>query len=252
MSLKNDLIACLPPFEDKALKVVQKQGTDDIIDYILYVHAAYANDYDLIFEFFECPRVYDSAVDLWTFLKNNLVYNAETGKDQSVKGPSAILQDSSGVDCKHYSLFIGGVLDAISRNAQDSWSWAYAFASDTDPVYPTHVFVVIFDGKTQYWIDPCLSSFDKRKKYVYLKFEQPMALYVISGVDDGSGSVNNAGVIDVDKTVAWQSFLALLNMDYLGLKTLFLTYPAVVESPVKSYCMQMGYDYNQLQIFLNS
>jgi hypothetical protein len=252
MTLKQDLINTLPPYGNTKIKVVQKQGTADIEEYMMLAHEGFGEDYDTIYHFFDTGNTFDTCDRIWAFLKYDLSYNAESGKDQSVKGPSGILHNSPGVDCKHYSLFAGGVLDAIKRNEGDGFEWCFAFASETDPTYPTHVFVIVKDKGREIWIDPCLSSFNQRKNYLLLKREKPMALYVINGTSDGAAINQQPKNIDVDSGKSWASFLALLNLDFASLKNLFLDNPQVVSGPIRAYCNEMGFDYNQLITFLNS
>jgi hypothetical protein len=111
-------------------------------------------------------NVYDTASGLWDFCKDNIKYSEESEAVQTVAQPKIILEKGKG-DCKHYSLFIGGILDSLSRKGYPI-NWVYRFASynpfdDT----PGHVFVVIKDNENdrEIWIDPVLSSFDYHKPF---------------------------------------------------------------------------------------
>jgi hypothetical protein len=246
MSLRSDMLVVLPPYGALQRDIIQKQGTNDIIDYVLEEHEEYETDYDAICEFFDTGTLRGTCINIWNFLKYNLKYNAEPESNQTTKSPAAILQPNITVDCKHYSLFIAGVLDAICRQYAPGWDWNYYFVSDTDVNNITHVFVVACDANEEYWIDPCLAMFDQRKKYILTKRYGRM-LSKISGVNDGVGKL-----VDVDKQVAWISFLTMITMNFCGIKDIILSDMATTENMVKPYCISNGFDYDQLIRFINA
>lgn len=246
MSLRADMLAVLPPFGNLQRDIIQKQGTNDIINYVLEEHFEYEADYDKICEFFDTGTLRGTCINIWNFLKYNLNYEAEPESDQTTKSPAAILQPAVTVDCKHYSLFAAGVLDALCRNYEDGWNWAYYFVSDTDVNEVTHVFVCAWDDNDEFWIDPCLTMFDQRKKYILTKKYGRM-LSKISGIVDGGGTV-----IDVNQDVAWTSFLTLVNMNFLGIKDIILNDMATTATMVKPYCINNGFDYDQLIRFVKA
>ncbi len=93
----------------------------------------------------------------------------------TVKSPAAILATGYG-DCKHYSLFAGGVLQSLGI------PFAYRFASYRDyDKQPQHVFVVINPGKNEIWLDPVVGQYDYKKPYKHAT-DRKMALYSISGM----------------------------------------------------------------------
>jgi hypothetical protein len=258
MSFKQTLIDALPPFRNERVLIKKHQGTNDIIVEILEAHTHFGRDYDRIYEYFDTGNIYGTCQKIWNFEKQNLTYDAETGKDQSSKSPSAILHPGERVDCKHYALFASGILDAIKQNDNVKWDWFYRFASDKDYNNVSHVFVVVTDGKTEIWIDPCLSNFDQRKKYIVTKDEQPMALYRISGIND---IVPDKGkTVDVDKQTAFRSFLIMLQKNMFArtingtslIKTLMNDNPAITNGPVKAWFIDQGFNWNQVEQFLNS
>lgn len=163
----------LPPYEDKRVVLVTDQGTKDIINEILHTHNDHKGDYDRIYRQFDCDGDTNATCKkIWDFLKYNLKYRAESGEVQSVRSPAAILS-KSGVDCKHYSLFIAGVLDAIKRNQGDAFDWVYRFASYNHEAVPGHVFVVVNDNGNEYWVDPVLDYYNERKRPTYKIDKKP-------------------------------------------------------------------------------
>ena len=247
LSVKN-LLSCLPPFKNKKETLVGHQDTKDIIREILKTHNIYTDDYDKIFEYFDTGDIFETSKAIWTFLRYNLTYQEESGEQQSVKSPAAILQPGDYVDCKHYSLFAGGILGALQAAYPDNWTWAYRFATDKKgSKEPTHVFVVVFDGKNEIYIDPCFATFDYKKSYNYYEDQQPMSLVRISGPQTQSPSKT----IEVNTKVAWPSFLTCINENYFSLKNLLLAHPDITTTALKDYCEQNKYDYNQLINFLS-
>lgn len=240
----------LPPFRNEKVIIKERQGTNDIIKEILKTHEQYTGDYDRIFEFFDTVDIYITSHGIWNFLKYNLRYNAESDGEQSVKSPSAILHPGEHIDCKHYSLFAGGLLDAIKRNMADSWNWCYRFVSYYPGEDYGHVFVVVNDNGKEIWIDPVLTNFDQRKKYYSSIDKQPMSLVKISGIGDIDPAPQ--GNITVNKRVAWTSFLTAINMNLFSIRELLKTNPGITSGALKNYCSSQGFDYSQLQAFLDA
>ena len=179
----------LPAFRGAKKFVVQDQGVNDIIGEILNAHKVYASHYDKIAPKFWKGSTKKTAAYLWQWCKDHLPYKIEPDKHQSTKSPSAIIAQAmagSGYnDCKHYSQFIGGILDALKRQGKPV-NWVYRFANYRDyGNTPHHVFIVAKDQKNEIWIDPVLNSFDYKKPYSNAidKKINPMALYQISGTN---------------------------------------------------------------------
>jgi hypothetical protein len=173
----NVLMGQLAPFQNRREMLESDQSTGDIINAILDAHKRHAGDYAKISSFFNAGSNRDTARKIYNFLKGNVKYIIEPGSKQTVKSPSAILAQGYG-DCKHYSLFAGGILQNLRI------PFAYRFASyRVFNKEPQHVFVVVNPGtKNEIWIDPVLNKFDYKKAYTYATDRKPMALYSISGV----------------------------------------------------------------------
>lgn len=156
MSITIDtLLKKLPPYRDKWVTLHERQTVKDIISEVLEAHEHFAPYYDKIALYFDSETVEGICDKLYRFLKKNIKYREETEDEQSSALPTGILTRGYG-DCKHYSGFSGGVLDALRRSGK-SIDWNYRFASykilSSDP---HHVFIVVHDpghGK-EFWIDP--------------------------------------------------------------------------------------------------
>jgi hypothetical protein len=173
----NVLMGQLAPFKNRQEMLESDQSTGDIINAILNAHKRHAGDYAKISSFFNAGSSRDTARKIYNFLKGNVKYIIEPGSKQTVKSPSAILAQGYG-DCKHYSLFAGGILQNLGI------PFNYRFASyRVFNKEPQHVFVVVNPGtKNEIWIDPVLNKFDYKKAYTYATDRKPMALYSISGI----------------------------------------------------------------------
>jgi hypothetical protein len=170
------ILGRLNPYQAQERKIVEDQSTGDIISAITTSHEKYKPEYKKIALFFKGSNPKQTGKKLFDFLKNNVRYIIEPGDKQTVKSPAAILAQGHG-DCKHYSLFAGGVLQQLGV------PFAYRFASyKTFDPQPGHVFVVINPGTSnEIWVDPVLTSFDYKKPYTHAK-DKRMALYTVSGI----------------------------------------------------------------------
>jgi hypothetical protein len=169
-----------------------EQSVKDIMNEVLDSHAAFKGDYDCIADYFNDA---DPLRSLFNFCKKFLPYRAEDEEDQTSRSPIAILMlaDNWGVDCKHYSGFIAGVIDACNRAGYSNYDWCYRFAS-YDPFDSTkeHVFVVVNPGGNEIWLDPApieengtyiKRSFNDRKAMPFYITDKilPMSLNRITG-----------------------------------------------------------------------
>lgn len=182
---RNDILGRLTPYYGNKVKLTESQSTNDIIKEILNAHKKYSSDYDKIAPQFWRGSVKASCKYVFNFLKKNVKYKIEPDSRQSVKSPAAILATGANGgfnDCKHYSLFFAGLLDAWKRSGKKI-NFCYRFANyrflDNKP---HHVFVVVNPGSNEIWCDAVLGSFDLKKQYVNKIDKKPMALYSISGV----------------------------------------------------------------------
>lgn len=183
-----DIIGILPAYKNSRVKVVENQNTSDIMRLINTAHEATKKDYDKISEKFWKGNARETARYLFDFLKRNVEYDIEPGKAQTVKTPSAILNERHG-DCKHYAGFIVGVVDSLNRKGYPvSGGYMYINSHDNSTNYH-HVFGVVTDTETgrEYYTDPIYNRFDIRKPVNKSKFV-PMALYMVSGESSAVGA----------------------------------------------------------------
>ncbi len=244
MVSKSVVLSLLPVFQNKKELVSWRQSTNALMKKIIETHEEYESEYDLIYPLFDTGDIYSTCRSLWDFCKYELKYTAESEADQTVKSPAGILQPNEKIDCKHYSLFIGGVIGAIKDNEAEPWDWCYRFACYDGTKTVEHVFVVVKLPGQEIWIDPVLSSFDYHKKPSYFVDKKPMAVYKISGVSEPVKSAT------VGKRRAESDFLVLLNLNALSLKTLLQNNPAILNGSFKDWYITNGFDFDHLKVIL--
>ena len=177
----------LTPYTNSKKTLVHDQQVSDIMSAMLNAHTKYATEYNKIAQSFAGRDVKSTAHNIYSFLKKNVNYVIEDDDNQMIKSPSAILYTgkSTGSDCKNYSLFTAGVLDALNRMGFPiNWTFRFASYKMFDKM-PHHVFVVINpDTNNEIWIDPVLNGFDYKKQYYYKTDKKPknMSLIALSGI----------------------------------------------------------------------
>lgn len=183
----NSLYKYLTPYKNKSSVLVQDQNVPDIITGMLNAHKIYAKEYDKIAPAFKGRTNLETGRKIYNYLKNNVKYVVEPDEKQTLKSPSAILftGNTTGSDCKNYSLFTGGILSALNRRgAKINWAYRYASYRMFDKI-PHHVFVVINpDTDKEIWIDAVLPKYNWKKQYNYKtdKKVNDMALISLSGI----------------------------------------------------------------------
>lgn len=252
MVSKSDVLTALPPFRNEFKLVTWRQSTNRLIKEILKAHETYISDYDKIYKMFDRIDINQTAGGLWDFCKYDLRYTAESDTEQTVRSPAAILQPNAQIDCKHYSLFIGGVLDAIKQNENDNWNWCYRFASYDSSKTIEHVFIVVKNKNKEIWVDPVLSSFNQHKQPSYYIDETPMPIYSISGVPGSGDSSASEKMVTVGSKRAEIDFLVMVNKNVLSLKTLLNGNPEITYGSFKRWYEGKGFDFNQLKLILKA
>jgi len=234
-----------PEYHDE-LKV-NRQKEKDLIKWILFAHEKFASQYDTIVPYVVEKDIYSTGKNIFDCLKYNFVYDAEGEGDQTVRSLSRIVNDGEPIDCKHYALVSGGLLDAINRNYYPV-NWFYRFASyDNDPV-AKHVFVVFMYQGKEIYLDPVFGRYNQHDKINFYLDRKPqdMAIYMLSGPPAASGAVK------VSSKLAETNFLVLVNQNWNGLKTLLNSNKAILNNQVKPWYIANGYNFQNLLNILNN
>lgn len=173
---RETILRTLPAFKDQWVVLKDEQGVNDIVREIEKSHKLFSGYYDNFALYFADGSIDEICDRLYKFCKKNIRYQEEPEETQTSKLPSAMLVEGHG-DCKHYSSFCAGVLDALRRQGYKI-NWCYRFASykafDKDP---HHVFVVVNDRGREIWIDPTPGAETRTPIWILdKKFYCPMAL----------------------------------------------------------------------------
>ena len=130
---------------------------------------------------------------------------------QILRSPSALLVSNDiGIDCKGYATFANGVMDAYRRKTGKNFDVYYRFASyDVFDNTPQHVFAVVKDKGTEFWIDPVLEQFDEKKQPYFYKDKKikNMALIAMSGINDANTNYNESIGSTMGDTPWWEAVL---------------------------------------------
>lgn len=184
--LRLDMLRVLPPFRGMEDVIDPDQSTRSIVKEMLQAHRIFADHYDTIADLWMTGQLNRVPRRLFDFCASKLRYVEEDTEEQTTRSPAGILVMRE-VDCKHYSGFIAGVLDAINRTGAYYYDWYYRFASEDllDP-RPHHVFIVIKgEDEKEVWIDPVpnVGGYDTRPVYYWRYDKKPktMALKRLSG-----------------------------------------------------------------------
>lgn len=147
------LIGQLPPYQDEWIVIHPRQEVKDIMREVCEAHDEFAEHYDKIALYFDADNTEKICEKLYSFCKKYIKYKEESEDSQTSALPTGILTRGQG-DCKHYSGFCAGILDALNR-AGKNIDWHYRFASYKPLIKtPHHVFVVVKDNEGEIWIDP--------------------------------------------------------------------------------------------------
>lgn len=150
------VLSRLPAYRDQWQVVTGNQDVGDIIKEIVYCQRKFGKYYDRFSDLFLRDTVAEIADALHEFCELEIEYREETVKVQSSAIPTGILLRGRG-DCKHYALFIAGVLASLNRLYGLGIKWWFYFAGyEPGDQEPYHVFVAVWDpvAKEEIWIDP--------------------------------------------------------------------------------------------------
>lgn len=158
---KKELLRALGSVPAQSKVLVEDQTVRDIMEAMKMKHRECAAYYDSIYPYFEADSLYDVAKGLWKFCRKTFVYDVEGLDDQRVSSPATMLRRGHN-DCKGYSLFIAGILDAMKRAGLYKFTWCYKYVpASLLSGELGHVFVVINPKTDNIWVDAVLPTFDQ-------------------------------------------------------------------------------------------
>jgi hypothetical protein len=194
MKTANEILQYLPKYNGNVELITNNQSVEDIMDAMKSFHEKFSKDYDKVAPYFMGRNDWETAENIFLFLKKNCSYYIEGLEGQTVRNPSAILATGKidGIDCKNYALFIGGILDAINRTGQLKIPFAYRFAqTDFFEDYYNHVFIVVHPGTSkEFFIDPIPEVKKMDDRFAIYSFKDKKfqsMLYGVSGTQKKIG-----------------------------------------------------------------
>lgn len=226
------------------------QSTDDIINAVLEQHELNKPAFKKFAKHFDSKDVYTVCRKLWEFVHYNLNYKAEPNT-QSVKSVSKMLMDANtgkGNDCKHFSGFIAGCLDALNI------PFVYRFAA-YDGKIPTHVYVVAKHGE-DIICDAVLPYFDSEKTPTYKidinpKKKNNMPLIRMTGFPATIGytakEIAAHKIAVAAAAVPRGAFLSLVALNVHGLATKMKQAIAKDSKKVEAFWYKFGGDFSKLK-----
>jgi hypothetical protein len=229
MVTKDFLLRKLQPFENNKNYLVQDQTTNDIVKGIEATHKKYCSEYDKIYKYFVGSSITETAENVFNFLKKNIPYKPESGSKQCLHSPTAILCLNKYFDCKSYSLFTNGIMDAYRRNNNKNFDLYFRYAGyASNNIEHVFALVKLNGGKKYIWIDPVLPTFDERKQPKIIEDKKiNMALVEINGIPNRNIQMNRNNIlppyVSAGKTyesVGAISFIGKKNIGYCNNSTI--------------------------------
>lgn len=118
---------------------------------------------------------FESAGNVWSFLKNQIQYRKDPDTKQMIRMPNRLVKDGYG-DCKSYSLFAASFLGAMG------YPVAFRYASYSSSGIPSHVYVVTRDEQgREIIVDGVWRKFNSEKRY-QSKQDFAMQTMTLSGI----------------------------------------------------------------------
>jgi hypothetical protein len=175
----SQLETLLPSFKGDEDIISQHQTEKGIVREVLAAHKRYAWQYDLIAGLYTTYDEYSLCKELYDFCRKYLPYIAESKEYQSTRSLAGIMATRKTLksDCKHYSGFIGGVLDAVGRINGYGIDWNYRFAGYENDNDMNHVYIVcVLSTGQEIWLDPAPIFNSFTQSYTQREFNDRMAI----------------------------------------------------------------------------
>lgn len=176
------MIYNLPPYKKKLVLSYENAITGDIIDTLNKCFPSAKKDVLLFAENFRSNDIYQSAYQIWKFVRENVKYKRDPDGIQVIQHPPALirrgLDANGGGDCKSMSLTISSLLSSLgAKNVR------LRYVSFQPDLVPTHVYTIFEYNNRDVPVDSVLTKFDYEKPFTYKK-DYPMNVYQLSGVSD--------------------------------------------------------------------
>jgi len=201
------MIYNLPPYKKKFILSYENAITGDIIDTLNKCFPSAKKDVLLFAENFRSNNIYDSAFNVWKFVRENVHYKRDPDGIQVIQHPPALirrgLMDNGGGDCKSMSLTISSILSSLgAKNVK------LRYVSFKPDLVPTHVYTIFEYHNRMVPVDSVLNKFDYEKPYTY-KIDYPMNVYQLSGISDDKYLIRLQRNLNAQKDGSFCKFLIM-------------------------------------------
>lgn len=172
----------LPLYKKKLVLSYPNAITGDIINTLNNCFPQAKKDVLLFAEQFRGTNDYETAFNVWKYVRENVKYKRDPDGIQVIQYPPALirrgLKTNGGGDCKSMSLCISSILSALNvKNVQ------LRYVSFKPDFVPTHVYTIFEYNNRIVPVDSVLTKFDYEKPFTYKK-DYKMNVYQLSGVSD--------------------------------------------------------------------
>ena len=217
----------LPPYKKKLVLSYPNAITGDIIDTLNNCFPQAKKDVLLFAEQFRATNDYETAFNVWKFVRENIKYKRDPDGIQVIQHPPALirrgLKTNGGGDCKSMSLCISSILSALNvKNVQ------LRYVSFKPDFVPTHVYTIFEYNNRIVPVDSVLTKFDYEKPFTYKK-DYKMNVYQLSGVSDAKYLMTLQRNLNAQKDGSFCKFLfrLLVQKRPHSFASLFLVNPAL-------------------------
>jgi len=133
---------------------------------------------------FQGRNEFDTARNVWNYLKYKCKYVKDDEGQQDIKLPGRFIRDGGNADCKSFSLFAAAIFGALGYET----GFRYASYKQFNPT-PSHVYCWIDVNGKKIICDGVYTSFNSEAPFKY-KYDHPMKISVLSGVPGVDSSLN--------------------------------------------------------------
>jgi hypothetical protein len=195
----------LPPYKKKLVLSYPNAITGDIIDTLNKCFPQAKRDVLLFAEQFRGQNDYETAYNVWKYVRENVKYKRDPDGIQVIQHPPALirrgLKTNGGGDCKSMSLCISSILSALNvKNVQ------LRYVSFKPDFVPTHVYSIFEYNNRIVPVDSVLTKFDYEKPFTYKK-DYKMNVYQLSGVSDSKYLIQLQRNLNAQKDGSFCKFL---------------------------------------------
>ncbi len=197
MNLSSIADKTIPSPAGKAVVHYNDGDTGDIMQEVLDCFSDSKNQLQRFAPYLKGDDLLGTCANIWRFVKNNIAYQVDPIGEQWIKEPVRTWYDKI-CDCKSYSVFIASLLHCLGIKGSFRF---VSFNAKNDT--PTHVYVVVRQGKKLIILDGVMPVFNAEKPYKYKHDYNMTRISRLSGFDQtiNGGLLQNVTVAPARRKV---------------------------------------------------